>query len=900
MNDRAGGSMNGGWRLFPGSLAVALVFPAPGVAQEGAIAGRVTDMETGAPAASASVQVLGRGATTALTDASGEFRLVVPAGRHSLLVTLIGYESARTDGVTVEAGAVSPVAIELRSRALVLNQLVVTVSRREEKELDAPASVSTLTNQQISRIIAPTPADHVRTLPGVDLASTGLTQSYAVVRGFNNVSSGRLLSIVDNRYARIPALRINAINMIPTTDMDIERIELARGPGAALYGPNAAEGVMHIITYSPIDRPGTTVSLGAGERSVVQFLLRSAHAVSDRFGFKVSGQYLRGEDWEYEDPWEVQARAEQPDHPRIGVRNPLNERFFGDLRADYRFADDGEFIVSGGLNKSLSSINLTTVGSAQTHDWQYRYAQTRLLKGRFFGQFFLNQTHSGDNSYLLRSGDPIVDRSRIVAAQLQHGFDPGERQSFTYGIDWQRIEPRSRGTIYGRNEDDDILVEAGAYLHSETRLGDRFDLVTAFRVDDHNRLPGLNFSPRAALVFRPAEGHNLRLTYNRAFANPSTASLFIDIHTGRLPIAPGIGYDLRALGVPGDGMSFPDRCSGGLMDYCMHSPFMPGRLPANAAPFWDALVTQFAPELLHPFLTGPGNRPGDPALGTVFRRFDPNALGVEGGDIFPLDPGPEAIPPLVATTFNTVEAGYKGLIRDRVRVAADVYFANVENFVSSLDVETPNVFLDPASTGAFLQRRLGPLVQAGLVAPDQIAELTAGLAAVPLGVVAADRLDAPAIILSSRNFGSASYWGADLSAQYLVSDRLSLTAGYSFQNTDCFDFDDDGHCPGPDDLALNAPRHKGSLGFAYTDRAAGFTFDGRWRFSDAFDMSSGVFRGRVDAYQVVDVTAGYQLPFQPNTRLELTVYNALGNLHREFVGAPELGRLALVRVRYDL
>ena len=499
--------MNGGWRLFPGSLAVALAFPAQAAAQEGAIAGRVTDMETGAPAASASVQVLGRGATTALTDASGEFRLAVPAGRHSLLVTLIGYESARTDGVTVEAGAVAPVAIELRSRALVLNQLVVTVSRREEKELDAPASVSTLTNQQISRIIAPTPADHVRTLPGVDLASTGLTQSYAVVRGFNNVASGRLLSIVDNRYARIPALRINAINMIPTTDMDIERIELARGPGAALYGPNAAEGVMHIITYSPIDRPGTTVSLGGGERSVVQFLLRSAHAVSDRFGFKVSGQYLRGKDWEYEDPWEVQAREEQPDHPRIGVRNPLNERFFGDLRADYRFADEGEFIVSGGLNKSLSSINLTTVGSAQTHDWQYRYAQTRLLKGRFFGQFFLNQTHSGDNSYLLRSGDPIVDRSRIVAAQLQHGFDPGERQSFTYGIDWQRIEPRSQGTIYGRNEDDDILIEAGTYLHSETRLGDRFDLVTALRFDDHNRLTGLELlaagRPRLSSGRRP-------------------------------------------------------------------------------------------------------------------------------------------------------------------------------------------------------------------------------------------------------------------------------------------------------------------------------------------------------------------------------------------------------------
>ena len=218
---------------------------------------------------------------------------------HSIVVTRIGYETHRTDGVTVEVGATVSVTIQLRSRALALNQLVITVSRREEKELDAPASISTLSGEQISRMIARTPADHIKALPGVDLAATGLTQSYVVVRGFNNVASGRLLSIVDNRYARIPALRINAVNMIPTTDMDIERIELARGPGAALYGPNAAEGVMHIITYSPIDKPGNTVSLAGGERSVMQVLFRSAHAVSERFGLKVSGQYLRGNDWEY-------------------------------------------------------------------------------------------------------------------------------------------------------------------------------------------------------------------------------------------------------------------------------------------------------------------------------------------------------------------------------------------------------------------------------------------------------------------------------------------------------------------------------------------------------------------------------------------------------------------------
>ena len=887
-------------------LAALLVLPAaillatPAAAQQATITGRVTDLETGSPVADAAVQVLGLEAAAATTNPDGNFSLTVPAGTHSIVVTRIGYETHRIDGISAAAGASASVTIALRSRALALNQLVVTVSRREEKELVAPASISTLTGAQISRMIARTPADHIRTLPGVDLATTGLTQSYAVVRGFNNVASGRLLSIVDNRYARIPALRINAINMIPTTDMDIERIELARGPGAALYGPNAAEGVMHIVTWSPIDKPGTTVSLGGGERSVIQFLLRSAHRVTDRFGLKVSGQYLRGEDWEYTDPWEAAARADDPGHPRIGVRDPLNERYFADVRTDFRFAGDGELIVSGGLNNSLSSINLTSVGSAQTHDWQYRYGQVRLLKGRLFSQFFLNQTHSGDNSYLLRSGDPIIDRSRTMAAQLQHGLDLGERQSFTYGIDWQHIEPRSEGSIYGRNEDDDILVEAGAYLHSETRLTDRFDVVTAIRVDDHNRLADLHYSPRAALVFRPAEGQNLRLTYNRAYATPSTSSLFLDIPTGRLPVTPALGYTLRAFGVPADGLTFNERCDGGLMGHCMRSPFFPGQLPANAPLFWNALVTQFAPEALRPHLLNPGSQPADPALGTVFRRLNTAALGPEGGDVFPLDAGPADLPALGPTVFNSIEAGYKGLIQDRVRLAADVYFANVENFVGPLKVESPNVFLEPASAGAFLAARLAPLIQIGAVTPEQVAELAAGLAQLPLGVVTPDQFDAPDLLLSSRNFGSASYWGLDLSAQIIASDRLSLTAGYSFQSKECFDFDEDGDCPGPDDLSLNAPSHKGSLAAAYTDVARGLQIDGRWRFTDGFDMRSGVFAGPVDAYHVLDVTAGYQLPFQPQARVELTVYNALNNLHREFVGAPELGRLALVRVKYEM
>ena len=112
-----------------------------------------------------------------------------------------------------------------------------------------------------------TVAEHIRDLPAVDFAQTGLAQANVVARGFNNIFSGAMLTLTDNRIARVPSLRLNAYNFIPVTNDDIERIELVLGPGSALYGPNSANGVMHIITRSPLDQQGK-MSNWLGERSV--------------------------------------------------------------------------------------------------------------------------------------------------------------------------------------------------------------------------------------------------------------------------------------------------------------------------------------------------------------------------------------------------------------------------------------------------------------------------------------------------------------------------------------------------------------------------------------------------------------------------------------------------------
>ena len=788
-----------------GLAVAATVWAAPVQAQQGTITGQVTDAETGEPLSGAAVEALGQGGPQGTNDA-GRFTLAVAPGTHSVVVTFIGHETTRVDGVSVGAGESTEVMITMRSQPLVLNPIVITASRRQEKALDAPASIATVSSSEIARTAATTVADHVRTVAGIDAAQTGIGSGTLVARGFNNVFSGALLTIIDNRYARIPSLRFNAYSMFPTNDLDIDRIEISLGPGAALYGPNAANGVMHVITPSPIDRPGTSISLAGGERSFFHGQFRSAHSVSDRFGLKFSGQYARGNDWEYVDPLEV-----------VG-RDYSVERYSADARMDFRFGDDGDLVINGGTSTIGSGVEMTGIGASQVDGWGYNYGQVRLSKGRLFAQAFLNQTDAGEGTFLLRTNDPVVDQSRTMALQFQYGFDLGSWQSFTYGVDWQRTEPRSGGTIFGRNEDDDIITEIGTYLHSETSLGDKVDLVAAIRVDDHDRLTDVNISPRAAFVFKPTETQNFRLTFNRAFATPTSTNLFLDIVAAQIPLDPlPLSYNIRALGVPGGGFTFSAQCPGGHMGYCMRSPFAPGQIPANALILWEgilALLPSLDPRLalVVDFLKMPGALPGDPAIGTVFRTLD-QAAAATGGNPFPDgETAIDGIADLTSTINNTFEVGYKGLLGDRVLLAADAYYSRVENFVGPLRVITPNVFFDQASLQAFVTGRLAPLIQAGLLSAQDVATIVGTAAALPLGTVVPDQVDNGDLLVTYRNFGEVDFFGVDLSAEILASDRLSITANYSHQSDECFDFNEDGDCTSTNDMALNAPSHKGVPG----------------------------------------------------------------------------------------
>ena len=163
------------------TFALVALFAPRDASAQGVVTGSVQDAETGQPVA----EDLGRShhggrerVASVRCDAEGRFEITgAPAGSYSLVFSRLGYDIRRIDGVTVGTAPTDVGSVTLVSRALRMNPVVVTPSRTEEKALRAPASTWVVTTQDIESRPATSSVEHVRDVPGVDVATTGLSST---------------------------------------------------------------------------------------------------------------------------------------------------------------------------------------------------------------------------------------------------------------------------------------------------------------------------------------------------------------------------------------------------------------------------------------------------------------------------------------------------------------------------------------------------------------------------------------------------------------------------------------------------------------------------------------------------------------------------------------------------
>lgn len=879
-------------------------------AQTGTLSGRVTDAASGTPLHGATVRVLGSDATTrqsgAITDADGRFTVRgVPEGIYRVAITYLGYGSFERADVRIDAGRATTLDAALTGGRIDLDEVVVSASRRPEKQTSAPASVTVVSARAVQERPVLTTVDHLKGVPGLDIVQSGLTQSNVVARGFNNAFSGTLMMLTDNRIASVPSLRLNAHNFVPLVNEDVQQIEVIRGPGSALYGPNTANGVLHIITRSPFSSAGTWLSASGGERGLFQAMARHAGTLGERFGYKISAQYMRGEDWGYTDSIETAARRDfladtanrgaLPDTLKIGLRDSSIERVAGEVRLDYMPFDDLTTIAAFGFNGAIRNPDITGIGGAQARNWNYMYGQVRVLYKDLFVQAFLNKSDAG-SSFLLRTGQPVVDRSTLFVAQAQHSSTIEGVAKFAYGVDYLLTTPVTDSTITGGNEADDDITEVGGYVQAEATLAkDLLQLVAAGRLDHHSRLKDLVFSPRAALVLTPAPGQTVRATFNTAYSTPTTNDLFLDIVAQRTPL-----FDVRAVGVPESGFRFSRGTDGralmrGFSQFGYGADYRP---VSDVAPAWvalQALVRGLGIPLLDSIPAPPGSVVELKSVDASTGAFDPAE-----------DPADrDAIRPTIASTF---ELGYKGVINEHLAVSVDLYRSHYHDFIGPLQSVTPNVFFQKAALQSYLIAELSKHPELGDSA--QLAQLAGILAdtasKIPFGVLSPlNATDPTAVIFASRNYGDITLYGADVAFRMELPHGLAVGGTLSYVDKNFFK-----NLDNVSDLALNAPKLKYSLGAEYHSAEIGLNADVRFRHVDGFPVNSGVYIGSVPAYSVVDVNVGYRLPWVDGMTAGLSVANLLtwadGNpddpfsaRHAEFVGSPALGRLAMLRLTYE-
>jgi outer membrane receptor for ferrienterochelin and colicins len=213
-------------------------------------------------------------------------------------------------------------------------------------------------------------------------------------------------------------------------------------------------------------------------------------------------------------------------------------------------------------------------------------------------------------------------------------------------------------------------------------------------------------------------------------------------------------------------------------------------------------------------------------------------------------------------------------------------------------VETPAVFLDMATLAQYLGRYM-PAQQA-----QQLAAGMSGISGsetvrgIPLGSVVpdSDLTSSGDLFVTYRNFGELSYWGSDLAAQYLLTDAWSTRLAYSFVSRDLFPREEVG---GLSDVALNAPRNKGSISALYRNVETGLNGEVRLRHAAGFPMNSGIYIGEIEGMTMVDASIGYRLPFaRQAATLTVSAQNLFDQGHRFAIGAPEIGRMVLARMQY--
>lgn len=518
-------------------IILSVAAPSLATAQNGRLTGTVTDSSRTALAGT-QISVVGT-RLNAVSDESGRYRINgIAPGTYDLRVQRIGQRALTMSGIVISANAENQVNVTLAAVPLSLGGVIVSASRRAEKITDAPATVTRIDAAAIQNTVGNSFAPALKAVKGLDFIQVGVTSVAVNARGFNSAFNNRMLMMEDNRIAVLPENGLPVGAFTATPKVDLAGIEVLVGPGSALYGPDASNGVITLQTKDPREYQGTTLEAAGGSRSFADVQGRHAGVIGDRWGYKISGEYQTAEDFQNQNIY-APIVTNGPPSPELNADWKTNV-MRGSGAIVYYMPSLGRFEVNAGASKS-NGIGQTSVGRNQLINWQYRHAQAKFTNTNWFAQAYTTQSLSGDTYQLngysqnrlrfptisddsARHLSDFPAAGRLSAAEVQNSFSLAALNGLrlTWGGQYRHDQVSSkRQWLVDRKTGEDVETsQKGGYAQIDAPLTTWLRAVVSGRVDKHDYFDS-QFSPKAGVLVTPVLDQTVRLTFNRAFKSPT-------------------------------------------------------------------------------------------------------------------------------------------------------------------------------------------------------------------------------------------------------------------------------------------------------------------------------------------------------------------------------------------
>ncbi len=420
---------------------------------------------------------------------------------------------------------------------------VVTASKGAQSPLDAPNSTSIITEQDIRLSGLVQIPDLLRRLAGVDVMETTNSQSEVSLRGFNQALSNKIIVLINGRSTFVDLIGSTFWATLPIGVEDIDRIEVVRGPGSALYGADAFNGVINIITKAPGADNKTGFNIVYGDHNL-------AHGSMYTSGREKEIAYRLSAGFDYYPRWEATVGANRVDvqtaPPNFGNQQASQNsiRMNADVTRD--MGSGVKVGIGGGYTHSVFEMGpyppLTNIVIAPDDVDATAFITSKHLELHGYYNTIRGQ-NSLDSNYTGQSLLPSEFNLNVVDVEAQYVDDEHTGaidNSIHIGLGY-----RYKAAVWGFIPDGQTVENwESAYIHDEFGIGKQmgqrrqFALVGDIRGDYVPYLNKIVPSPKGSILIHPSDQSTIRGIVATAFRIPTFLEGYLDVPI-QLPVNGG-------------------------------------------------------------------------------------------------------------------------------------------------------------------------------------------------------------------------------------------------------------------------------------------------------------------------------------------------------------------------